>query len=186
MSDDGRRRLEAPVRKHDDVFAVVGNRLRLDGIDDERKVKAEQLLPTRMAVRPVRAALTHRESVGEGFTRRDAAEADARHAVHVGWQQHPVPVDRRDFLQAVGDTHNGVLAFAQPNHRPRHRAVDGHGLSRAAIDQERQRVNGQIDDAFDCCLTPRQRGAFRIGTGVSGRERFKTGSHDSRSHRLKK
>ena len=57
--------LEAPVRQHDDVVAVVAKGVWLERIDDQREVKTEQLLPARVAVRPVGPALANREAVDE-------------------------------------------------------------------------------------------------------------------------
>src|SRR5205823_11223370 len=128
-ADNGRGRLEAPVRQQYDVVAVVVEWLWLGGIKDEWKVQAEQLLPARMAVGPVGAALAHREAVGERLARLDATKADPRHAVHVGRHKHPVPVDRADLLQAVRNAQDSVVALAQPEEWPRHRAVEGHGLA---------------------------------------------------------
>ncbi len=54
-----------------------------------------------MAVIPVGAALFDVEPVLVHAVRRDAGEAEARHAIHVGGQQDAVPVDRGVLRQAV-------------------------------------------------------------------------------------
>src|SRR5712691_8188911 len=111
-----------------------------------------------MAVGPVGAALAHREAVGECLARLDAAEADPRHTVHVRRYKHPVPVDRGDLLQAVRDAQDSGVALAQPEEWPRHRAVEGNGLTDPAVDRQRDMVDSEIKDplAWRVCDRTRQ------------------------------
>ena len=76
---DDRVRVEgAPVAQHDDVLAVIGDRIGAGRIDDDRAVMALLLLQARMAVIPVGARLADREFVDEGLARPDAGKADSR------------------------------------------------------------------------------------------------------------
>src|SRR5215472_17005080 len=83
-----------------------------------------------MAVVPIGAALMHGEAVDEGFAGRDAAEAEARHAVHGRGRAHAVPVDRARLAQAVGDGERHGVALAPAQDGRRDLAIDPgrHGL----------------------------------------------------------
>ena len=82
-----------PVGQHHDVVAVVGERLRRDGVDDQRPVQAGLFLERGVAVVPVGTALVDGETIVVRLAAGDAVEAQARHAVHVGRQDDAVPVD---------------------------------------------------------------------------------------------
>ncbi len=92
LGQHARRALVGPVGEKHHIVSLVGERLRLLGIDDQRAVDAELLLEARVAVIPVGPALLDLEAVLVHAVRRDAGEAEAGHAVHVGRQQDAVPV----------------------------------------------------------------------------------------------
>src|SRR5215831_2642554 len=103
IADNGVGALVAPVRQHHDIVAVERLRIAAFGLDDDRPVDSRLFLKPRMAVIPVGAALMDGKAVNEGFARRDAREAEARHAVHGSGRPYAVPVDRARLAQAVGD-----------------------------------------------------------------------------------
>ena len=61
----------------------------------------------------------------KSFSRFDAREAHARHAVHARWQKQSVPMNGSVFLKIIRDSQNRVGAFAQTHERTRNRSVDG-------------------------------------------------------------
>ena len=85
------------------MLALVGDRIGVRRVDDDRTVVAHRLLKVGVAVIPEGARLLDRELVDEGFTRPDAGEADAGHAVHLERDEQAVPVDRGVLVQGVGD-----------------------------------------------------------------------------------
>src|SRR3546814_12726638 len=63
---------------------------------------SELFLKVRMAVIPEGAGMSDRELVDEGFTRANAGEAHAGHAVHLERHQDAMPVDRGILFERVG------------------------------------------------------------------------------------
>ena len=137
--------LVGPVGEHHHVVAFVAVGLGLPWLDDQRAVHAELLLEAGMAVVPVGAVLLHPEAVFVQAVRRDAGEAETRHAVHVGRQQDAVPVDRGVHRQAVAHAQGHGVAFAPAQQRAGNRAVDGHGGAPLAGEVDVQRVDGQVE-----------------------------------------
>ena len=82
-----------PVRQHDDIIAIVTERLRLFRFDDQRAVQSGLFLKAGVTVIPVGAALVDIELVGKGLARGDAVKAEPRYAVHLRGQNDAVPVD---------------------------------------------------------------------------------------------
>src|SRR3546814_17983372 len=108
---------EGPVAEHDHMFAIIGDRIGLGGIDHDRPVMALLLLETRVAVIPVGAALQQRKFVNEGGVRLDAWKADARNAVHLKRDNQPVPMDRAVFVESILDMQETILTLDPPNQR---------------------------------------------------------------------
>ncbi len=92
---------------------------------------------------PVGARLLQRESVDERFARRNAVEADARHAIHFIRQHDAVPVDRGRHLQPIGDAQGERAALLASKNRTRHTAVDGNRQAGATGDIDRRIGNIQ-------------------------------------------
>ncbi len=140
-----------PVRELHHVVAVVGEWLRLDRIDDQRPVQPVLLLEPGVAVVPVGAGLADVEAVQITLATADAVEAHPRHAVHVGRQQHAMPVDRglramdRTGRQRVGDAKVDRAAFAPAQDRRRQRAVDGDRRPGAASEIHRGLADDQVE-----------------------------------------
>ena len=137
--------LVGPVGEHHHVLAVVVERLRFAGVDDQRTIHAELLLKARMAVIPVGAALLDREAVVVGRARLDAGEAEPGHAVHVGRQDDAVPVNRGVLVECVGHAQPHRVAFAPAQQRPRHRSVDGQGRAVPAGDVDLGLADAQAE-----------------------------------------
>ena len=121
-----------PVGQDDHMFSASLHRINARGIDDDGAIMAHRLLHAGMAVIPVGARLLDRKFIMEGFAGADAGEADARNAVHLKGEDQAVPVDRRVFLQPVGDGEADILAFFEPDQRRWQRAIDGDRMGRAA------------------------------------------------------
>ena len=137
IGEQGFRRFETPIRQHHHIITLVAKRLRLDGIDDHRRIHAQELLAARVTMKPIGAALLNRKAIGKGRARLDAGEADAGHAVHLGRQQQPVPVNRRAFFHAVRDAQRRLLPFFQPDHGTRDRPIDRDGRPGSPVKGER-------------------------------------------------
>src|SRR6185312_190212 len=82
-----------PVREQHDVLAIRGVPLPASRLDHYRSVESDLLLEARMTVVPVAAGLIHTEAVNEGLAGRNAREAQPWNAVHVGRDDHSMPVD---------------------------------------------------------------------------------------------
>jgi hypothetical protein len=87
-----------------------------------------------MTVIPVGACLPDWEFVNEGRARCDAGEADPGNAVHVGWHQQAVPVDRAALVKFVDDGEADHRALLQPEQRRRNGAVDPNCVAAPPID----------------------------------------------------
>ena len=74
---------ETVIGKHNDVLAVVGDRIMARRIDDDRTVVPLLLLQSGVRVIPISPRLADREFVGEARPRADAGKANARHAIHL-------------------------------------------------------------------------------------------------------
>src|SRR3546814_6952891 len=83
------------------MLAVIDNRVRALGVDDNGTVMSELLLQSRMAVIPICPRLNDREFIHEGRARLDARKADPRHTVHLERQQQAVPMDRAFDIEVV-------------------------------------------------------------------------------------
>ena len=94
----------------------------------DRSVQSRLFLKARVAVIPVGTGLMDREAVGEGLARRDALEAQARHTIHVGRKNDPVPVNGARGRQAIGDAQGDRVAFAPAQKRPGELTID-HGCN---------------------------------------------------------
>ncbi len=152
-----------PVRQQDHVLAVPAVRRWRDRVDQQRAVQAGLLLEHRMAVVPVGAGLAHGEAVQPGLARRDAVEAHARHAVHVGGQHDAVPVHRGGHVgHAIGHAHADGVAFLPAQDRRRQRAVDGDGRAGAAGEVDGGLADGEVETAA---------GQLRGGGEAAGRQR---------------
>ena len=138
------------VGQLNDIFAVIAERFTALRFDDDSPVGAIRFLETGMAVIPVGARLLDGELVGEGLARRDAVEADGRHAVHIERQDQAVPVDGRGFLQVIGDVDGDLFAFLEAKLWPRQCAVitDAVFLEAAGIDGHT--VDADVIDAGLC------------------------------------
>ncbi|MND93924.1 hypothetical protein D3C80_861260 [compost metagenome] len=185
-----RRVLVGPVGEHHHVVALVLERLGLQRVDHQRAIEAALLLEAGVAVVPVGAALLHLELVLVHSVRRDAGEAEARHAVHVGRQQDAVPVDRGVLFQAVAHPQGHHVALAPAQQRRRQAAVDRHGGARLAGEVDRQFVDAQVELAAGQharLAGPAQRPhrlapQAEAGEHATGCQALDEGS--SRSHRL--
>jgi hypothetical protein len=91
-----------------------------------------------MAVIPERAGLLHLEAVLERFAWRDTRVTQPWHAIHVGRQDHAVPVDRGGYRHAVGDIERHRVAFAPVQRRCRHLTVDDSADGRLAGEVDRR------------------------------------------------
>ena len=134
-----------PVRQQHDVLAIGRKTLAVARLDDDRAVQADLFLKPRMAVIPVRAGLVHREAVRVRLARRDAHEAQARHAVHVGRQDDAVPVDRASHRQRVADAQRHRVALAPAQQRRRQLAVDDRRATHRAGEIDRHLADRQIE-----------------------------------------
>ena len=70
LREDALGAFVGPVGEHDDVLAVVRERLRLARLDDQRAVESALFLKPGVAVVPVGAGLSHAEPVDVGFAGR--------------------------------------------------------------------------------------------------------------------
>mmetsp|Transcript_5433 Transcript_5433/g.20733 ORF Transcript_5433/g.20733 Transcript_5433/m.20733 type:complete len:587 (-) Transcript_5433:1278-3038(-) len=138
------RRGVDPVGDDDDVVAVVLEGVGLGGLDDERREVPRRLLQRGVAVVPIGSGLPQLEAVGEGLAGADAGVGDAGHTVLVVGHEQAVPVNAGDLAQLVGDADHHLVAFAESQHRARHRAVDGDALRGLAGDVERGLGHGQV------------------------------------------
>src|SRR3546814_17599417 len=84
----------AVIRQHDDMLTVIGDRVGVRGVDDDRPIMAELFLKARVAVIPIGPRLDDRKFVNEGRSGPDPWKADARKPAHLEGQDQPVPVDR--------------------------------------------------------------------------------------------
>ena len=133
-----------PVGEHHHVVTLVLEGFGLERIDDQRPVDTQLFLKRRVAVVPVGAALFDAEAVLVHSIRCDASKTEAGHAVHVGWQQDAVPVDRRILRQAIVHSQRHGVAFTPAQQRTGNTPVDGHRGALAAAEVDPQRVNGQV------------------------------------------
>ncbi|MCY1281560.1 hypothetical protein D9M70_303700 [compost metagenome] len=145
LGDHPGRVLVGPVTQHHHVVALVLVGLRLLRVDHDGAVHAHLFLQAGMAVVPVGAVLLHLEAVLVHAVRGDAGEAEARHAVHVGRQDHAVPVDGGVFVQAVAHPQGHGVAFAPAQQRAGEGAVDGLGDSRLAGEVHRRLADEQVE-----------------------------------------
>ena len=134
-----------PVREQHDVLALRDMALAVARIDDDRAVQADLFLKARVRVIPVRSRLIHLEAIFERRAGRDAGEADAGHAVHVGGHDEPVPVQRCRGAQPVRDADRDRVAFAKAQRRSGHLPVDGDRRPARARVVHRQFVDRQVE-----------------------------------------
>ena len=126
-----------PVRQLHHIIAVDADRIATGRVDDDGAVHAGLLLHAGMRVVPVGAGLFHLEAIGKGFPRRDALEADTRHAVHLERQEDAVPVNGGILGETVGDAKGHGIALAPAQRGCGNRAVDGGGHARTACEIDR-------------------------------------------------
>ena len=143
------RVLVRPVRQLDDVVALVAERVRPLGLDDDRSVDAGLLLGGGMAVIPVGSGLDQREAILVRLARGDALEAvaDTGHAVLPTRQQQAMPVDRRLLAQPVSDVDDHRLALAEAQRRRRQLSVDGHRRALGAGDVHHAVLEHEVEHA---------------------------------------
>src|SRR4026207_353111 len=98
-----------------------------------------------MAMKPVGAALLNRKAIGKGRAWLDAGETHARHTVHDGWEQQPMPVNRRTFFQAVRDAQRCLLPFFQTNDGTWNGPVDRHGSCGSPVEEEQLLADRQTN-----------------------------------------
>ena len=65
-----------------------------------------------MTVIPVGPTLVQRDAIGERLTWHDAAEAQRRNPVHVGWGADTVPVNRARHRERVPDVQHDSVTLA--------------------------------------------------------------------------
>ncbi len=102
-------RLQAPLRKHDDILPVILKRIWFDGVDDHRPIHPLQFLTAGVAVIPVGPALLDDETVVIGLSRLNTPEAHPRNSIHVRGQEDSVPVNRRVLHQLIRHADRDVL-----------------------------------------------------------------------------
>ena len=173
---------DRPVREHDGVFDVVFDRVLGGGLDDQLAIMPELFLKSRVAVVPIRAALSELEFVGEGLTRRDSFKADSRHTIHVEWQEDAMPVDGCRFVEVVVHTNMRRLSFLHTDHRAREGAVVCDHLSSPSTDLAPFSADMKVDSSW-------RGGIQRCPGGVSSlsgpRQPGKDPQHSGRDASLK-
>ena len=117
-----------------DGFAVLW-------FDHDGTVQSGLLLHARVRVIPKGPALFDLEAVGEGLAGQDASKTDTRHAVHLEWQDHAVPVDGGGFSQTIGDAYRDRIAFTPAQRGCWNGAIDCGCHSRLA-----REIHGQFSD----------------------------------------
>ncbi|MND73671.1 hypothetical protein D3C80_652510 [compost metagenome] len=137
--------LVAPVAEQQHVVALIAMGFGLFGFDDDRPVDPGLLLQAGMAVVPVGAALRQGKPVEVLATGFDAGKAQARHPVHVGREDDPVPVQRGRLAQAVAHAQCHGVAFTPAQGRAGQAVVDGQGRARAASDVHRRLTDKQLE-----------------------------------------
>ena len=150
----------SPIREHDDVFAVVLKRLWFRRVNNQRAVMTRLLLTGGVTVIPVGAVLSDGKTVGESFSRLDARETHARHAVHTGRQKQSVPMDGRIFHETIRDSQRRIAAFAQSHQRTRNGSIDGDGGASPVAELQLFFANQKV---------------YRIRIRISDWSRFQTG-----------
>ena len=98
----------------------------------------------------------HREAVHKSFTGGDAAETEARHAVHCGWRAHAVPVNGARLIQAVGNGKRERVALAPAQNWRGDLAVDAGRRSLPAVDGQRHGTDLELK--FPAAENRRRRG----------------------------
>jgi len=127
------------------MIAIGADALAPGRHNDNGPVHAQHLLKSAVGVVPVGAGLPDLEAVGEGFTRFNARETDARHAVHLKRQNQAVPVNRGILGKAVGDPQGDGVAFPPDQGGGRNGAVDGDRHPRIACEIDWRLVNDQVE-----------------------------------------
>ncbi len=110
-----------PVRQHDHVVTVIGERFRLDGIHDDGTVQPGLLLKAGMAVIPVGSALHQLEAVFMSGSRCDARKTVGYvgYTVHAAGQYDAMPVYGTAFGQVVLHPQGDSVAFLPAQDRRR-------------------------------------------------------------------
>ncbi|MNZ65412.1 hypothetical protein D3C78_836050 [compost metagenome] len=157
------RGLVAPVAEHHHVVAVVLEGFRLAGVDHQRSIDPGLLLKARVAVVPVGTVLVQREAVFVEAVGGDALETQAWHAIHVGRQDDPVPMNRGVLLQPVTHANGHGVALAPAQQRAGNATVDGHGGARGTGEIDRCFADPQVE------LATAQRGGLIVGSHGPGR-----------------
>ena len=126
------------------MFDVRDDRVLFGGIDDQGAVDTLLLLEPRVAVVPIRAVLAQRESIRERLPWSDPPETHAGNTIHVGWENQPMPVNGRVFVEPIVNPKDGVFSFFEPQRRAGDRAVDGDRFREAAANFERSALDHKI------------------------------------------
>ena len=113
-----------PVGQQNNEVPIICNRVRAARLDYDGAVQSRLFLKSRMAVIPEGAALPHIKLIGERFTGSYAIKADTWDTIHVGGQNHSVPVDGRVVSQIIGHAQRNSIAFPPTQDRAGYRAVD--------------------------------------------------------------
>src|SRR5579863_7711241 len=132
VAEDSFRISIRPVRKQHHVLSVELNRIVIDRIDNYRTDQPGLLLKPAVTVIPVGSALSDREAIFKGLTRRNAGEAEPRYSVHIGGYADSVPVDGSCVLQPVGHRDSDGVAFAPSEDRTRHGPIDRSSARRSS------------------------------------------------------
>src|SRR3546814_1972668 len=90
------------------MLTVIGDRVGVRGVDDDRPIMAELFLKARVAVIPIGPRLDDRKFVDEGRSGPDPWKADARNPVPLEGQDQPLPVDRTALVAVVDDDRKGT------------------------------------------------------------------------------
>ncbi|MDT4809231.1 hypothetical protein FQZ97_421110 [compost metagenome] len=145
LGQDARGVLIGPVAQHHHVVAVVAERLGLFRVDHQGAVDPDLLLQARVAVVPVGTVLVDLESVLVQAVGGDAMEAQAGHAIHVGRQDHAVPMDGGILPETIAHAQGDRITFAPTQNRSGQRTVDGHGGARRTGNVYRGLSDKQIE-----------------------------------------
>ena len=94
-----------------------------------------------MTVVPISTVLLNLKLIYIHAIGSDAVEAQSRHAIHVGRQDHAVPVNGCIFAQLIPDPQRDRIPFTPTKKRSWNSAVDGHCRPSRAGDVDRRLPN---------------------------------------------
>ena len=136
-----------PVVEDDDGLAVVAAGLGRV-LDDQHAVQAAVQLHPGMGVEEVGAGVGDRELIDEAGTGGDRGLGEPGDAVHVVADCHAVPVDAGRGGQVVVELDAKKLTGAQPQLRPRHRAIERPRLGQPSSKVHNVGCGAQSDSAI--------------------------------------